>query len=99
MADLHTRYLGLVEKARATLPIPMIASSTGSPRRPTRRKLVQHRTDPSALMPGRVEVPGHPTKDVHSARYCPWSRYAPAAAALPGSAQVPRHGPLVPAGG
>jgi hypothetical protein len=26
MADLHTRYLGLVEKAKATLPIPVIAS-------------------------------------------------------------------------
>ena len=29
MADLHTRYLGLVEKAKATVQIPVIASVNG----------------------------------------------------------------------
>ena len=30
MADLHTRYLGLVEKAKATVQIPVIASVNGA---------------------------------------------------------------------
>jgi hypothetical protein len=34
MADLHTRYLGLVEKAKATLPIPVIASSSNTEQTP-----------------------------------------------------------------
>ena len=32
MADLHTRYLGLVEQAKATLQILVIASLRRSPR-------------------------------------------------------------------
>jgi hypothetical protein len=53
MADLHTRYLGLVEKAKATLQIPVIASlKWGHPYDQ------RDRTGPSTLMPG------HPAKDV-----------------------------------